>query len=268
MFISIKEHKYYVELSGQGEAVVLLHGFTGDSSTWRQLVSDLGDSFQVISIDLIGHGLTGASVDPSRYEMENAARDIIGILNELGTDQAHVLGYSMGGRIALSLAVLYPERIKSLLLESASPGLKTSEERANRMQQDDLLATRIEEKGINEFVSFWEQIPLFATQRDLPETVRDAMRKQRLSNNALGLANSLRGMGTGQQPSWWTSLYRLTMPVLLLCGEQDAKFCGIAKEMKVLMKNADLVTFAGCGHAIHVEDPVKFGIIVSEFLSN
>ena len=119
------EHKYYVELSGEGEAIVLLHGFTGDSSTWKQLVSVLGDSFQVIPLILLVMGLTGPQLDPSRYEMENAAQDIIDILNELGTDQAHVLGYSMGGRLALSLAVLYPERIKSLLLESASPGLKT-----------------------------------------------------------------------------------------------------------------------------------------------
>ena len=268
MLISVGKIDYYVELRGEGEAIILLHGFTGDCSTWNQLVNVLVDSFQVISIDLTGHGMTDSPADISRYEMKSVAHDVITILDKIGIEQTHVLGYSMGGRLALSMAVLYPERIKSLVLESASPGLKTLEERDKRIQQDELLAKRINEKGIKEFVDYWEQIPLFLSQKNLPELSHKAIRIQRLANNPLGLANSLKGMGTGKQPSWWKSLHRLEIPVLLLCGEQDEKFCQIALEMQDLIPNAKLVTFKGVGHAIHVEDPVKFGTMIVEFLSN
>jgi 2-succinyl-6-hydroxy-2,4-cyclohexadiene-1-carboxylate synthase len=121
------------------------------------------------------------------------------------------------------------------------------------------------EHGLEAFVERWENIPLFASQQQLPYSVREQMRQQRLQNNPLGLANSLRGMGTGMQPSWWSSLHRLCMPVLLLGGEYDEKFLRILQCMEQRLPNAEFVQVSGAGHTIHVEQPEKFDTIVRSF---
>ncbi|MBW8349242.1 2-succinyl-6-hydroxy-2,4-cyclohexadiene-1-carboxylate synthase [Bacillus sp. IITD106] len=257
---------YYYEVSGKGEPVILLHGFTGDHSTWNPIKQYLIDSFQVIRIDIIGHGKTSSPPDVSKYRMEQVVSQINGILDHLSLKKAHMLGYSMGGRLALSYAIANPERVKSLVLESTSPGLRTEEERRLRVQADEQLSDKILRDGIEKFVDYWENIPLFKTQKNINILAREQIRQQRLANNPIGLANSLKGMGTGAQPSYWDELAALDMPVLLLCGELDSKFCRISKEMQLLIKNADLVEVNEVGHAIHVEDPKKFGTIVKEFL--
>ncbi|MBS4175924.1 2-succinyl-6-hydroxy-2,4-cyclohexadiene-1-carboxylate synthase [Lederbergia citrea] len=262
MLINVDGVEYYIDVRGEGEPLVFLHGFTGDSTTWEKVSLLLSQSFQIIAVDIIGHGKTASPGDISRYTMSNVAKDIIVILNQLKINKAHILGYSMGGRLALSFAMLYPERILSLALESASPGLKTPDERRERIRQDEKLANMILDKGIEEFVNYWGQIPLFKSQERLPKSILSEIRIKRLSNNPLGLVNSLRGMGTGSQTAWWDQLQNLHMPVLLLCGELDVKFCDVAHEMKSLIPHAKLVEFNGVGHAIHVEDPIKFGTIV------
>ncbi|MBS4200106.1 2-succinyl-6-hydroxy-2,4-cyclohexadiene-1-carboxylate synthase [Bacillus sp. FJAT-49732] len=266
MNVTVDSIDYYYEISGNGEPLILLHGFTGDCSTWNAIKPYLIDSFQVISIDIIGHGKTSSPTDVSKYTMEQVAFQINNIMNHLSLNKAHMIGYSMGGRLALSFALFYPERVNSLVLESASPGLRTNEERSLRMQADEQLCQMILQQGIEEFVNYWENIPLFKTQNSILKSVREQIRKQRLSNTPIGLVNSLRGMGTGMQPSWWDILASIEMPVLLLSGELDPKFCTISKEMQILMSNANLIEVRGVGHAIHVEDSKKFGTIVKEFL--
>lgn len=257
---------YFYQVSGEGEPIVLLHGFTGDSSTWDNI--HLGGAFQKITIDILGHGKTESPLDSKRYSMNNVAEDIATILDQLSIKQAHILGYSMGGRLALSFAMKHPNRVRSLLLESSSPGLKTKVERKNRIIQDEKLCKMIHDEGIAKFVDYWERIPLFESQQLLSIEIRNRIRNQRLKNNPIGLMNSLRGMGTGVQPSWWDKLDQLTMPVLLMCGELDEKYCVLAQRMKELILHANLVEFSGLGHAIHVEDPGKFDTIVKNFLLN
>lgn len=266
MKMQIGNLSYYATIKGEGEPVILLHGFTGDHTTWKSLQSSLQDSFLVIAIDIIGHGQTDSPSDLTQYKMSEVANQIVQIMDRLEIGQAHLLGYSMGGRLALSVAMLYPERIKSLLLESSSPGLRTKEERKERIQKDELLAQKISKEGVKKFVQLWEKIPLFASQTRLPDQVQQQIRTQRLRNNEIGLANSLKGMGTGKQPSWWDRLDELHVPTLLICGELDLKFCRIAKEMKKLLPNPHLVQVKGVGHAIHVEEPSKFDTIVRNFL--
>ncbi|MED4974325.1 alpha/beta hydrolase, partial [Geobacillus thermoleovorans] len=154
-----------------------------------------------------------------------------------------------------------------LVLESSSPGLETEEERRARREADEALARKIETEGVRAFVDDWEKIPLFATQQTLPDPVRAAIRRERLRHTATGLANSLRGMGTGVQPSFWERLGELAMPVLLVCGERDEKFCRIAAQMHERLPNSELICVKGAGHAIHVEQPGIFAKIVSEFMT-
>ncbi|MDQ0220257.1 2-succinyl-6-hydroxy-2,4-cyclohexadiene-1-carboxylate synthase [Peribacillus cavernae] len=268
MKIVSKDVAYHVEIRGEGEPLLLLHGFTGSLETWHFLVPILGSRYKLILVDIIGHGNTDSPIDYRRYEMEKAAGDLQHILHTLEMEKVHILGYSMGGRLALSFACLYPQYVNKLILESASPGLLTEEERQIRQKIDKELAERIICDGLAEFIDYWENIPLFATQKNLPGEKKMNIKRQRLWNSETGLANSLIGMGTGSQPSWWESLQNIDLPVLLVTGEFDEKFCRIAENMQKLMKHGDWKIIKGTGHAIHVEVDEKFGKIISEFLSH
>jgi 2-succinyl-6-hydroxy-2,4-cyclohexadiene-1-carboxylate synthase len=268
MEIVIEGVQYYIETCGEGVPLLLLHGFTGDSSTWLPFCEKWGKHSRLIIPDLIGHGKTDAPKDASRYQIEAAAKDLFHIVEKLDCQKVDVLGYSMGGRLALTFAILYPEKVNKLILESSSPGLLAETERLERRMKDRELADFIIEKGMEDFVAYWENIPLFSTMRNLPQKIKDQVRQQRLSHSPLGLANSLVGMGTGAQPSWWGKLDQLAQQVLLLTGEKDEKFCRIAEKMQNQLKNSTLMVVENSGHALHVEVKEKFGTIVSEFLLN
>lgn len=268
MNIQVKGMQYYVEISGVGFPVVLLHGFTGDSSTWSNCEELLNKNSQVIKIDLIGHGKSSSPEAIERYEMQSVVEDLLFIIQYLNIPKTDVVGYSMGGRVALAFAMTHPSYVRKLVLESASPGLLSYEERNNRREQDRQLASKIIENGIEWFVDYWENIPLFESQKKLPPTSRKRIKEQRKQNSIRGLANSLIGMGTGSQPSYWEKLTHYSGEVFLLTGSTDEKFVKIAEEMSTNLSNSYWVNIDGCGHAIHVEQPEKFGTIVSGFLSN
>lgn len=243
--------------------LVLLHGFTGSSENWQPHREFFSAYFDVLVPDLPGHGSNPAI----QFSMADTAKELIEFIQHHTPEKVHLLGYSMGGRLALYLAIFYPEMFHSLILESASPGLASESERTARIASDEQLAQKLMQEGIEKFVDYWENIPLFATQKNLPEDVRVKLRSQRLKNNPLGLANSLRGMGTGVQPSLWDQLPELKLPVLILAGEQDTKFTQIGQQMHALIPDAQLKIIPNAGHTIHLEQPGLFHAIVLEFLS-
>ncbi|WLR55961.1 2-succinyl-6-hydroxy-2,4-cyclohexadiene-1-carboxylate synthase [Mesobacillus subterraneus] len=260
--------RYNVEQCGDGFPLVLLHGFTGAASAWKPFCPIWGQHSTMLMVDLIGHGETESPGDMVRYGIMKAANDMKELLDRLEIEKTDMLGYSMGGRTAITFASMYPERIRKLVLESTTPGLENPEERENRVQQDQRLAMKIETEGMARFIDFWESIPLFRSQLNLPNNIREQIRSQRLRNNPVGLANSLRGMGTGVQPSWWDKLSTFDFESLLITGELDDKFCRIAADMASKLPQAKHLSINDCGYAIHVEEREKFGTIVSEFLSN
>lgn len=268
MEVSADNIHYHVETFGKGFPLLLLHGFTGDSSTWAPFCQDWGKSSRLIIPDIIGHGKTESPDELNHYKMESTAYHLTCILDECGVDQVDVLGYSMGGRLGLSFAFLYPNRVRKLVLESSSPGLLTEEDRERRRIKDGKLAKFINDQGMSSFVDYWEEIPLFSTMKRMSSTTKATIRNQRLCNSPKGLANSLLGMGTGAQPSWWDKLPNLSSEVLLLTGEKDKKFCRIAESMLKKLKRGTWVEIKNSGHTIHVEEPEKFGTIVSDYLSN
>lgn len=251
---------YRIEKKGEGEPVLFLHGFTGTGDTWKEIASSI--PCHAVMPDLAGHGRTL----PATFNLEAEAKAMKQIMDDAEILSFHVVGYSMGGRLALALAILYPTSVRSLVLESASPGLDTEAERELRRQSDEKLAQKIEQDGIETFVDFWEKIPMFETQKSLPAPIRESVRRERLSQSTSGLASSLRGMGTGAQKSYWNRLHELTMPVLLLTGTLDQKFTNIARRMKTSIPNCKWIEFDGAGHAVHVEQREKFGTIVKTFL--
>jgi 2-succinyl-6-hydroxy-2,4-cyclohexadiene-1-carboxylate synthase len=266
--MTVKDVEYNVSILGEGEPVLFLHGFTSKGSSWKTSVRPLVEKYKVILIDLLGHGDTSKPQDPSRYCIEHAADDTADLLQQLNISRASVVGYSMGGRLAIAFAARNPSMVEKLVLESASPGLRSEQERRARIEQDEKLAEMILTKGIPYFVDYWTNIPLFQSQKLLDKGIQKKVYEERMSNDAMGLANSLKGMGTGAQGSYWECLDELNCPVLLVTGSLDEKFCRIADKMIKKLKNASHTTFLNKGHALHVEDPEKFGTIVLEFLSN
>ncbi len=247
------------------DVVLFLHGFAG-------CAEDFADIFPMLSrraiaaVDLLGHGGSDAPTDSARYEMPSMVLDLRAVLLALGVLQADVIGYSMGGRIALALAVAYPRLIRTLVLESASPGLSSERERAERRNSDDALAGWIESEGMERFVDLWESQPLFASQTSLDLDLRRRQRLVRLAQRPHGLGGSLRGHGTGAQPSLWEHLSSVSAPVLAVSGELDAKFTRIGSAMTRLLPHGAHVVVKGAGHNVHLERPAEFAALVTEFL--
>lgn len=252
---------------GSGEPLVLLHGFTGSAESWLPIVEDLADTFRVHAIDLIGHGRSAAPEDSTRYDYDRATFDLVSVLTMLGIDRAVWLGYSLGGRLALGVAMTYPERVSALILESATPGIRDEGERASRRAADEALASRIEQNGVERFVSEWESLPMWASQESLAPEVRATQRQQRLANTPVGLANSLRGMGQGAQPSLWDRLGEVRVPTLLIAGALDTKFAELAIQMHHGIPDAEIALVRRAGHAVHLESPAQFFEIVQTFLA-
>jgi 2-succinyl-6-hydroxy-2,4-cyclohexadiene-1-carboxylate synthase len=255
-------HHYIDE--GVGEPLLLFHGFTGSSESWKPLLPLLAQEYRIIAIDLPGHGKTQfANDNPRKFTMYEASIGIHAILRKLQISKVAVCGYSMGSRFALDFACSYPKLVTSLILESASPGLKTEVEQDTRRKADNELADKIEKNGMEWFVDYWEKLPLWDSQT--PEQ-KAYLREQRLKNDPVGLANSLRGMGTGVMPSLWDELAQLPMPVKLIAGELDTKYVAINREMAELIPNTDLSIVAGAGHTVHLEKPDEYAELVLQFL--
>lgn len=257
---------YHVHISGEGEPIVLLHGFTGSHTSWSDITHSLQKNYQVIAIDLLGHGLSDIPLEPARYTIEEVQRDLHYILTELNLECVRLVGYSMGGRVALSFAIRYPKHVKQLILESSSPGLEAAIEREQRIQSDEQLARQIEERGIKWFAQYWGNIPLFQTQKQLHTAILEKVNAQRLNNRTLGLANSLRGMGTGRQPSYWEHIKALHMPVTLIVGELDVKYVQIAGSMKERLSHATIFNVKHAGHNVHLEQQDSFLSILKQVL--
>jgi len=247
-------------------SLVLLHGFTGSAASWgRHLETFASYGFRVIALDMLGHGQSDVPQDARRYTIEQYQADILAALDALGVRKGEVilLGYSMGGRIALYTA--FSGFFRALILESASSGLADPLEREQRRRNDEQLATSIERDGIEAFVAYWEHLPLFASLQRLPYEQRQALHRQRLQNSASGLANSLRGVGTGVQPALQERLTTLSLPVLLIAGILDTKFCAIAQQMAQVLPDARLHIVPNAGHTVHLEQPEVFDQIVRNF---
>jgi 2-succinyl-6-hydroxy-2,4-cyclohexadiene-1-carboxylate synthase len=258
--------EFNVEIDGRGSPLLVLHGFTGSVRAWDQARPEIAAFARGIFIDAIGHGCSAVPPDPQRYSLDWSTCDLTALLDVLEIDAANVLGYSMGGRAALHLAVHAPERVSRLILESASAGLEDEADRHTRAESDAALAERILQAGIAPFVSEWEHQPLLQPAAHVSATQRATQHAQRLKNNRLGLANSLRGMGTGQQAPLWSCLADIQQPVQLIVGEDDARYRQIAERMQSLLPRARLDVVAEAGHTVHLDQPVQFVHLVKTAL--
>lgn len=249
---------------GSGPSIVVLHGFTGSAAAMAPLTDRLERRHRVVAPDLIGHGRSDAPADVTPYRMDAVTEQVWALCDALDLDVVHLVGYSMGGRIALAAAALHPDRLTAaagrtrlagLTLIGASAGITDPGDRAIRAAADEALADRILTDGLAAFVDRWAENPLFTTQARLGPAHLEATRRQRLASNPQGLANSLRGTGTGAQPSLHDLLSTVTVPVCLIVGALDAKFRAIAADLAGRLPDARVVVVPGAGHAVHLEAP-------------
>jgi 2-succinyl-6-hydroxy-2,4-cyclohexadiene-1-carboxylate synthase len=252
--------------AGRGP-VLLVHGFGGGARAWGEpVLTGLADGRPVLAVDLIGHGRSADPSGPERVGLEPVLDDLERALDAADVGACAWVGYSMGGRIALAAALLRPARVRSLVLESASPGLATPLERRARRAQDEALAVRIERAGVDAWVEEWEGSPLFVGRRGLPPQLREPFLTLRRANRAASLAAWLRGLGVGSQPSFWDRLEGVRAPTLLLTGAEDERYGEVARAMVGRMPAARHVVVPGAGHTVHLEAPSAWLGAVTPFL--
>jgi len=243
---------------GNGPPVVLVHGFTQTGDSWSEIARDLAGEFEMIMPDLPGHGLSPLPKDGSGLR---EAAEAVGATG----GRATYVGYSLGGRCCLQLALAAPQLVERLVLVGAHPGIEDESSRRLRRQSDELLATELAQMGdstVPKFVEAWLAGPLFAHL-----TAEQADRASRLQNSGAGLSASLRTSGTGRQLPMWERLGELGMPVLVVAGELDDKFKALARRTASnIGDNARLAIVAGAGHAVPFERPDVFVALLREFL--
>jgi 2-succinyl-6-hydroxy-2,4-cyclohexadiene-1-carboxylate synthase len=252
--------------------ILFLHGFMGNCHEFDGVISLLTQNFYCLTLDLPGHGKNQVLDSDEYYTIPNTAKGIINLLDILNISQCFLVGYSMGGRLALYLTLHFPERFPQVILESASPGLASEIERLERIQSDNQIAQkliRILQSQNNDFAIFlskWYSQPIFGDIKNHPHF--EQIITNRLKNNPSQLAKSLRCMGTGKQPSLWEKIKDLQQPTLLLVGERDEKFVAINRKMADVCKLFQLKIIPNAAHNIHIENLQDFVENIHNFLCN
>ena len=258
--------RWHLTTRGHGPTVLLLHGFTGRGTSWGRLATSLAARYRVIAPDLPGHGRSATPTERRRASVERTADDVATILVELGWSPTHVIGYSMGARVALRLAIEHPGVVRRLVLESPSAGIATETERAIRRAADEARATRLERHGIRDFVDEWEREPVFASQVALPRFRAARQRAGRLHNRPAGLAASLREAGQGSMAPLHDRLGEVRAPTLVIAGALDTVGCPRAAAIASAIPTARFESVDHAGHAPHLETPAAFRRLVLSFL--
>lgn len=246
--------------------IIFLHGFTGAANDWGFAMENIDDQYFPIAIDLPGHGKTEVSDMINDYTIDSISMIISTIIEKLQISKVVLLGYSMGGRAALSFAVQHPSRIKALILESTTAGIENADERNERLLSDAELAEKIENIGVDAFIKYWMGLPLFESQKSITQEEYQIIVKKKLNNNKKGLANSLRGFGVGKMVNLWNKLDNLGFPTLLITGSLDKKFEKTASKMKNRFPHSSHIIAGDAGHNVHLENPREFIKLVNNFL--
>lgn len=263
MFIKIDDINYHIQIKGEGNPLICLHGFSENLNTWDNI--DVR-GYKMILIDLIGHGNSDKPISRKYYHVNYIVKHLNKLITKLGFNKYSILGYSMGGRIALSYALTYPSDIDKLILESTSYGVCGLFKRIKRRKSDKTLAKSIINNGIRWFDKYWSSLSIFDSQKNLSDTVKDEIKLRRLNNKDYALHNSLLKNGQGTYPCYKNLLSKLTMEVLHISGEYDKKYVQIGYEFANANLNIKQIILKCVGHNTHIEDPLCFNEILNNFL--
>ncbi len=262
--LRIPDGTLHYEAAGDGAPVTLLHGFTQTSRSWRELVGLLPKDFRYLVPDLRGHGAT--KLRPGApHSMEACTGDLLALWEQEGVGRTHLVGYSMGGRLALHVATSHPDRLLSLTTVGAHAGM-AEELRPGRRASDEQLAAKIEQRGVAEFVKYWASLPLFKGLERRGPSFRAALDADRRRNSAAGLAASLRGMGSGVAEPVWDRLPSVICPCLFIAGAEDHGYAHEARRLAAAVPDGRAEIVPRAGHAAQLERPEAVARLLGQHL--
>jgi 2-succinyl-6-hydroxy-2,4-cyclohexadiene-1-carboxylate synthase len=257
-----RHHGHLWNADAAGPPVLALHGFTGSGADWAPIATALPSP--VLAPDLLGHGGSPAPAEVAPYRIERVVGHALAWCE--GAPSWVVVGYSMGGRVALRLAEALGDRLLGLVLISASPGIADDAARARRAAEDGALADQIEARGVPWFAERWSRHPIIRSQQDIPEVIRGPMQARRRRNRTAGLAGSLRGMGQGAVAPVWDRLPHLRVPTLWITGDDDARYTAMVARAAARVPTAEHLRVPRAGHCTHLEAPAPVLAALRRFL--
>lgn len=267
MTIKIRGIIYHFEVHQENTALpnlVLLHGFMGSGINFAHLIPELKTFCNPITIDLLGHGQTEGAEMHYRFSTKEQVTDINKLISEQLSLPVFLLGYSMGGRLALHLALQRPDLYTGLLLESTTFGIESTQERQARQALDASRADSIMGNYAG-FLKSWQEMPIFDSSSVNSETEKLVFDIQS-SQNPLWMNNSLLGFGTGTMPCVKDMLHTLQAPVQLIVGVKDQKFVSIMNAMLKDLPEARLQVVKDAGHRVHLDQPEAYISIIKDFI--
>ena len=242
--------------------IIALHGFTGSGADFDPISRRLDSP--VLALDLLGHGAAPDPASPRAHRMSAQARRIAA---QVPDGPVVLMGYSLGGRVALRLWPLLKDRLVGMVLIGAHPGLIDPVARAERMAADHALAGQIEERGVAWFVEHWANHPVIRSQASIPDAIRASMEERRRQNRPLGLANSLRGAGQGAADPVWDRLTEIPVPSLVLSGESDQKYRDVCEATARAIPQGRHAVVPSAGHCAHLENIEAAVSLLTDFLA-
>jgi len=257
----------FSEFNPANDTLIFLHGFTGSANDWKKTAELIDNRFNKIAVDLVGHGKSDKPDEVEKFTASFINSQLLDVINHFTKEKVFLLGYSMGGRAALSFAVNHPEKVKGIILESTSAGIKDTADRKERVKSDEELANFIETNSIENFIDHWMNLEIFGTQKRFSNDLLQKLRDEKLQNSSVGLAQSLRGFGTGSMPYLGDKLSSFDFPVLLITGELDPKFTQINQEMVKKFPSAKHQIIQNAGHNVHLEETLKCSETINRFLN-
>ena len=265
MILDVGDASLNYFVAGDGVPVTLLHGFTQSGRSWRELISKVPAGWMWIVPDLRGHGETQVC-QGAECTMAACTEDLVKLWDALGVEKSHVVGYSMGGRLALHLAATKQDRLLSIVTVGAHAGLE-EDAREGRRRGDEALAERIERDGIEAFANYWGSLPLFAgLERRGPNYLAE-VHAERMRNHVAGLACSLRGMGAGVMQPVWDELAQVTIPCTFVAGQLDHGYVASARRLAATAPNGRYEIVQRAGHPVHQVRPDAFARVLAAHLA-
>lgn len=246
--------------------LLMMHGFMGSGEIFLPITDQIKPFCNPVTIDLIGHGKTTGTADPERYRTDKQVGDIKSILDRLRLSPLLMYGYSMGGRLALIVALEHHNLFSGLILESTTCGIKPDTERSERAELDEQRAEAIV-KDFSDFLRQWQAKPLFDNKSGLAED-RKSYEKLMMKQNPVYMAASLRGFGSGSMNPVCDRLQSLHLPVLLLAGAEDKKFTGIHRKMENKIPDVTSKTIPGAAHRVHLDQPGRLVKEIKNFIKH
>ncbi|HCI71093.1 MAG TPA: 2-succinyl-6-hydroxy-2,4-cyclohexadiene-1-carboxylate synthase [Balneola sp.] len=267
MKIKVRGIQYFYQIHQHNKDLpylVLLHGFMGSSQSFKELIPSLSTFCNPITIDLLGHGETDGSEMHYRFASREQTADIIKLISEQFQYPLFLYGYSMGGRLALQIALQRPDLIQGLILESTTFGIENEQERQARQVLDAQRADSIS-GNFDQFLKEWELLPIFESN-SLHKEAKILIKEIQKNQTPLWISNSLLGFGTGNMPCVKNELDKLAMPVQLFAGENDQKFTNVMATMQNRISNATLKIFENANHRVHIEQIEEFVKSLKKFI--